>query len=324
MSTQVRHLKTLHIQILIATCLAAAMGLLTPSLAVSMSPLGHGFVALLRMMVSPVIFVTVVLGLSRAGKLRSVSRIGLKALLYFEAMSTVGLLLGFAAVSLLRPGEGLHATGGAVADSGGQAIGGAPQPTLTAFLLEIIPRTPVNAFARGDILPVLLVSVLTGAAVNLAGRQVSGLVELLRQAELVVFRMLGLVMRLAPIGVFGALASAIGASSGHMLAALGEVLALFYCAASAFVLVVLGGVTWASGLPLVRVLRLVREELLLVFAAASVEVVLPRLIARLEQAGVDSAVAGLVLPAGYSLNRTARRSTWRSVSASSPRPRTRT
>ena len=297
-----RLLSQLYIQVLIAIALAIVVGVAAPHLAVAMKPLGDGFIALLRMMLAPIIFTTVVLGLAHVGDLGRLGRMGLKALVYFEVVSTIGLLLGFVLVNVVQPGAGLHATNLAVNEGVSRASAAAAQFTAVGFFLSIIPNTLVDAFARGEILQVLFVSVLTGAALVVSRGRADGIVALVEQAQTLLFRILGFIMRLAPIGAFGALAAAIGANGAGTLVYLAWLVALYYAAVVIFVVVVLGGITSALGLSLVTILRFIKEELLLVFGTASGEVALPRLLEKMKQAGVDEAVVGFVLPAGYSFN----------------------
>ncbi len=297
-----RYLKQLYIQVLIAIGLAIIVGIAAPDFAVATKPLGDAFIALLRMMLAPIIFTTVVLGLSHVGDLGKLGRMGLKALLYFEVVSTIGLLLGFVMVNLVQPGVGLHATNLAVNAGVTQASVAASHFTAVSFFLSIIPNTLVDAFAKGEILQVLFVSVLTGAALVVSRGKADGVVSLVEQAQTLLFRILGFIMRLAPIGAFGALASAIGSNGAGTLVYLAWLVALYYGTVLLFVVFVLGGICKAIGVSLTKILRLIREELLLVLGTASGEVALPRLLVKMKQAGVDEAVVGFVLPAGYSFN----------------------
>ncbi|GAC1344815.1 MAG: dicarboxylate/amino acid:cation symporter [Acetobacteraceae bacterium] len=295
-------LPQLWVQVLIAILLAIVLGLAAPQTAAAMKPLGDAFIALLRMMLAPIIFTTIVLGLAHVSDLGRLGRMGAKALLYFEVVSTIGLLFGFVAVNLVQPGVGLHATQLAVTEGVTRASATAHGFTAVSFFLSIIPTTLVDAFARGEILQVLLVSILTGAAVILCRGQVDGIVGLVQQGQTLLFRILTFIMRLAPIGAFGALAAAIGTNGAGTLVYLAWLVGLYYATVLLFVFVVLGGICMAMGLSLMKILRLIKEELLLVFGTASGEVALPRLLLKLKQAGVDEAVVGFVLPAGYSFN----------------------
>ncbi len=292
----------LWVQVLIAIALAILLGVIDPALAADMKPLGDGFIALLRMMLAPIIFTTVVLGLAHVSDIGRLGRLGWKSLLYFEAVSTIGLLLGFVLVNVVQPGAGLHATHLQASEGVTRAAAAGGGFTAVKFLLSIIPATLVDAFAKGEILQVLFVSVLTGAAIILCRGHVDGVVSLVQQGQTLLFRILNLIMRLAPIGAFGALAAAIGTNGAGTLQYLAWLVGLYYASVLIFIVVVLGGICAVMRLPLGKIIRLIKEDLLLVFGTASGEVALPRLLAKLTQAGVDEAVVGFVLPAGYSFN----------------------
>lgn len=295
-------LRPLWVQVLIGIALAIVLGIADPALAAEMKPLGDGFIALLRMMLAPIIFTTVVLGLAHVADIGTLGRLGWKSLLYFEVVSTIGLLLGFVLVNVVEPGVGLHATNLVVSEGVSRATAAGSGFTAVKFFLSIIPSTLVDAFAKGEILQVLLVSVLTGAAVILCRGKVDGVVALVQQGQTLLFRILGFIMRLAPLGAFGALAAAIGTNGAGTLKYLAWLVGLYYASVLIFVFVILGIICAMAGLPLLKILRLIKEELLLVFGTASGEVALPRLLSKLQRAGVDEAVVGFVLPAGYSFN----------------------
>jgi aerobic C4-dicarboxylate transport protein len=255
------------------------------------------------MLLAPIIFCSVVLGLTHVKDMGQLGRLSAKALLYFEVMSTVGMLLGFIAVNVVRPGVGLHATNLALGSNVTSITTAASHFTAVGFFLSIIPDTLVGAFAKGEILQVLFISILTGAALSVGGAgQDSTILKVIAEGQHVLFRILGYVMRLAPIGAFGALAAAIGAFGAATLLYLFKVVLLFWGTSLVFVLVVLAAVCALAGLSIFKLLRLIREELLLVLGTASGEVALPRLMLKLEQAGCDGAVVGFVLPGGYSFN----------------------
>ena len=298
-----RLLRQLYVQVLIALVLAVVVGVAAPDVAVALKPLGDAFIALLRMLLAPIIFCSVVLGLTHVKDMRQLGRLSVKALLYFEVMSTVGTLLGFVAVNVFRPGVGLHATNLALGSSVTSITAAASHFTAVGFFLSIIPNTLVGAFANGEILQVLFISILTGAALSVGGAgQDSTILKVIAEGQHVLFRILGYVMRLAPIGAFGALAAAIGAFGAATLLYLVKVVLLFWGTSLVFVLVVLTAVCALAGLSIFKLLGLIREELLLVLGTASGEVALPRLMLKLEQAGCDGAVVGFVLPGGYSFN----------------------
>lgn len=296
-------LRQLYIQVLIAIVLAIALGILAPDVAKLMKPLGDAFIALLKMMLAPIIFCSVVLGLTHVADMRQLGRLAMKALLYFEVITTVAMGLGFAAVNIFRPGDGLHARDLTITDQVAKIAHNAQDFTALHFIMSIIPDTLVGAFARGEILQVLFISLLVGAALSVGGvGRKSGLLNGIAEGQDILFRILGFIMRLAPIGAFGALAAAVGAFGAATLVYLAKVVVLYWATSLVFVIVVLGLVAAAFGLSIFRIIRLIREELMLVLGTASGEVVLPRLIGKLEKAGADSAVVGFVLPAGYSFN----------------------
>jgi len=300
---EMRMLRELYIQVLIAIGFAILLGVTAPGAAVHMKPLGDAFIALLRMLLAPIMFCTVVLGFTHVRDMSHLGRLAMKALLYFELMSTLAMVLGFIVVNITQPGLGLHATNFAV-DSGISKISTtASQFTAIGFFLNIIPNTLVDAFAKGDILQVLFISILVGAALSVGGgERNSTILRIVAEGQHVLFRVLSFIMRLAPIGAFGAMAATVGAFGTATLFYLAKLVLLYWVTSLFFVVVVLGLVTAVMGVSIFKVLRLIREELLLVLGTASGEVVLPRLLLKLQQAGCDEAVVGFVLPGGYSFN----------------------
>lgn len=296
-------LRQLYVQVLIGIALAILLGIVSPAVAVDMKPLGDAFIALLRMLLAPIIFCSVVLGLTHVRDMGQLGRLAFKALLYFEVMTTVAMALAFVVVNVVQPGVGLHAANLVMSESLTRATAAASQFTAVGFFLSIIPNTLVDAFAKGEILQVLLVSILTGAALSVGGAgQDSTILKVVAEGQHLLFRVLGFIMRLAPIGAFGAMAAAVGSFGVGTLYYLAKVVALYWATSLAFVLVVLGAVTALAGLSIFAILRLIREELLLVLGTASGEVALPRLMLKLEEAGCDGAIVGFVLPGGYSFN----------------------
>ena len=294
--------RQLYIQVLIAIVLAVLLGVAAPATAIEMKPLGDAFIALLRMMLGPIIFCSVVLGLAHVGDMRRLGRLAIKSLVYFEVMTTVGMAVGLIAVNLLHPGAGLHATNLAVDANVTRISDAASHFTAVGFFLSMIPLTLFDAFAKGEILQVLLVSVLVGAALSIGVKRESIILRGVEEAQTLLFRILGFIMRLAPIGAFGAMAAAVGAFGSATLLYLVQVVVLYWAASLVFVFVVLGLVCLFVGRSILQMLRLIREELLLVLGTASGEVALPRLMLKLEQAGCEGAIVGFVLPAGYSFN----------------------
>jgi len=297
-----RQLKKLHVQVLIALILAVVVGIFAPAAAVKMKPLGDAFIGLLRMLLAPIVFCTVVHGLSHAQDMRRLGRLGAKTLIYFEVVSTVGLFVGLLLVNVFEPGVGLHATHIASTAKVAQFAESAAHMTVTDFLLGLVPTTLVGAFAAGNILQVLLIAILAGIALNIAVGRESILLRGIGEGQRVLFTILGFIMRLAPLGAFGAMASAVGSYGGATILYLMKLVVLYWAGSVAFIVIVLGGILASCGVSIFSVLRMIREELLLVFGTASGEVAFPRLVQKLQQAGCDEMVVGFVLPAGYSFN----------------------
>ncbi len=280
-----------------------ALGIWRPHLGARMQPLGDGFIKAIRMLIAPIIFCTVVHGIARMSDLARVGRVAIKAIVYFEVLTTVALIIGLAAVNLLQPGKGMnvdlsHVDAAAVKPYLAQTQSRTP----VDFLLNIIPQTFVGAFAEGNVLQVLLISVLFGfalARLGERGRPVTAFIEIVSQA---LFRVVGIVMWAAPLGAFGAIAFTVGRFGAGSLVSLGKLLGGFYLTCLIFVFAVLGPVCRWCGFSLWKLIRYIREELLIVFATTSSETVLPRMISRMEDLGCEESVVGLVIPTGYSFN----------------------
>ena len=278
------------------------MGALWPTVGAELKPLGDAFIALIRMMIAPLIFCTVVTGIASIENMRSVGRIAGKALLYFEVLTTFALLLGLVVVKLIQPGAGMHV------DAGGLSTTGLP-PEATAhpqgfvdFVLAIIPESFLSALTGGEILPVLLVSVLFGFGLHAAGDAGTGILRGIDNLSKVMFVIIRWIMRAAPIGAFGSMAYTIGEFGVGSLAHLGLLVGSFWLAAALFVFVGLGLVMRINGLRLIPLLRYIREELMIVLGTSSSEPVLPRLMDKMQHLGASKPVVGLTLPAGYSFN----------------------
>lgn len=296
--------KSLYIQVLLAIMAGVLLGYFDPGLGARMEPLGKAFIALVKMVIGPVIFLTVVVGIAHMGDLKKVGRIGLKALIYFEILTTVALVIGLVVANLLKPGAGMGVDAatldaGAVAEyqHKAESAGG-----VVAFLQDIIPKTFVSAFTDGNLLQVLLVALLFGIALSRAGDVGRRVLHGLDEVGKVFFGVVHLIMRFAPIGAFGAMAFTVGKYGIGTLASLGWLLIGVYITCLLFVLLVLGAVARFSGFSLWKFLRYIRAELLLVLGTSSSESALPRLIERLEELGCDRSVVGLVVPTGYSFN----------------------
>ena len=301
MSTQPA--RSLYLWVLIAVVAGAALGCYAPSLGIAMKPLGDGFIKLIRMLVAPIVFTTVVLGIAQMKSLGQVGRVGLKALAYFEVLSTVALILGVIVANVLRPGAGFHADLSQLdASAASQYVSAAHEQSAVAFLLNVIPSTLPGALTSGELLQVLLVAVLTGFGAALTGESARPFVTLMESASAILFRVVSLVMWLAPIGAFGAMAFTLGKFGWHSLAPLARFMGVFYLTCIAFVVLVLGSVARISGFRIWALVRYLRTEILTVIGTSSSESALAPLMDRLERLGCRRSTVGLVVPTGYSFN----------------------
>jgi len=276
---------------------------MSPARAIAMKPLGDAFIRIITMIITLMIFCTVVTGIAGMRDLRKVGRVGGKALLYFEIVSTLGLVVGLIVGNVVKPGNGFNVNvatldAKAVTDYAGQARA----QTVTDFLMHIIPTTIVDAFAKGDILEVVLVSILFGFAMSAAGSYAKPLVEMLESLSKVVFRMVDIVMRFAPIGAFGAMAFTIGKYGLSSLGPLLKLIASFWTMSILFVIVVFGTIAWVAGFSLFKFLAHIKEEILLVLATSSSETAIPTLMEKLEGLGCSRSLVGLIVPTGYTFN----------------------
>jgi len=290
-------------QVLVATLVGVALGHFFPSAGTAMKPFGDAFIKLVRMIVGPIIFCTVVAGIAGAGGLKGLGRTGLVTLIYFEVVTTAALLIGLLVVNVVKPGAGMNVDPASLDTTTiTQYVSAGRAQTVTDTLLSIIPSSPVDAFARTDILQVLFFSVLFGVALSMLGDKGRPVTEGIDRLAQVLFRIVGIIMHIAPLGAFGAMAFTIGSFGVRTLAQLGALIASFWLTCVLFVVVVLGLVARFTGFSLWRFIRYIREELFVAFGTSSSETVLPSLMARLEAAGVDRSIVGLVVPAGYSFN----------------------
>ncbi|MCX6945707.1 MAG: C4-dicarboxylate transporter DctA [Opitutales bacterium] len=293
----------LYLQVLVAIGLGVAVGWLEPAWGASLKVLGDGFIQLIKMLIAPIIFATVVAGIGGLGNLRQVGRVGVKALVYFELVTTAALALGLVVARVFTPGAGLHAAAAALDGSAvAQYAGAAKALGAVDFLLHLIPRTFVGAFVEGDILQVLVVAVLFGLALAGLGEHGRPIVNGLNNLARVFFGMVTLVTRLAPLAAFGAMAFTVGKYGLSSLASLAGLLACVYLTCLLFIVLVLGGIARAGGFSLWKLLRHLREELLIVLGTSSSEAALPGLMRKLEAVGCAPPVVGIVVPAGYSFN----------------------
>jgi len=293
----------LYVQVLAAIALGVLVGSLWPQAAVALKPLGDGFIKLVKMIIAPVIFLTIVTGIAGLRDLGAVGRVAAKTFAYFLLFSTLALIVGLTVANVVQPGAGMHidpATldSGKIADYSTKAH----DQTIVGFLMNIIPTTLVSALAEGEILQVLLVAVLFGIALVLIGDRGQPLLRVLESATHAVFRLVAILMKAAPIGAFGAMAFTIGQYGIGALAGLAGLVLTFYFTSLLFVLLVLGAVAWLAGFSILRLIRYLKAELLLVLGTSSSEAALPSLIEKMERAGCRKSVVGLVVPTGYSFN----------------------
>ena len=293
----------LYFQVITGVLLGVITGWLYPELGEKLKPLGDGFIKLIKMLIAPIIFTTISVGIARMGDMRKVGRVGLKALIYFELVSSLALVIGLVVVNLIKPGAGIDAD---VSTLDANAVAGyaegAKALSAVDFLLNIIPDSAVAAFAKGEILQVLLFSVLFGWALGAQGEKGRTMTELLERFAATLFVMINMIMRLAPIGAFGAMAFTIGKYGADTLLSLGKLMLSVYVTCGLFVALVLGLIARLSGFSLWRLLRHISEEILLVLGTSSSESALPRLMEKLEAFGCSKTVVGLVVPTGYSFN----------------------
>lgn len=301
-----RFAKSLFGQVVIALVLGVLVGLLAPDFAVKLKPLGDAFIKLIKMIIPVLVFCVVVHGIAGAGDLRRVGRVGVKALIYFEVLTTLALMLGLALAYYFEPGVGMNVDPRAL-DASAMSAYASNAEKLTSggtvdFLMKLIPTTVVAAFATGDVLQVLLFAVLFGCALALLGERGAPVAGLIDTLSLVLFKIMGIIIRLAPLGVLGAIAFTVGKYGIGSLKQLGMLVVLFYVSVIFFVFVVLGLVMRISGFSLWKLLRYLREELAIVFATTSSDSVLPQIMAKLRRMGIRDSTVGLVIPTGYSFN----------------------
>jgi aerobic C4-dicarboxylate transport protein len=294
---------SLYVQVIVAIVIGILLGHFMPQTGEAMKPLGDGFIKLIKMIIAPIIFCTVVVGIAGMEDMKKVGKTGGFALLYFEIVSTIALLVGLAIVNLVQPGAGMNVDP-ATLDQKGIAAYTKPgqMQSTTDFLLNVIPSTVVDAFAKGEILQVLLFAVLFGFALHKFGGRGTLVFDWIEKTSHVLFAIVGYIMRVAPIGAFGAMAFTIGKYGVGSLVQLGKLMGTFYLTCLVFVLVVLGLIARLHGFSIIKFIRYIKEELLIVLGTSSSESVLPRMMAKLENLGVRKSTVGLVIPTGYSFN----------------------
>ena len=295
--------RSLYFQVLVAIVIGILLGQFYPSTGEAMKPLGDGFIKLIKMIIAPIIFCTVVLGIAGMEDMKKVGKTGGYALLYFEVVSSIALVIGLVIINFIGPGEGMNIDPSKL-DT--KSIAAYTKPgaltSTTDFILNIIPSTVVDAFAKGEILQVLLIAILFGFALHKFGGRGTLVFDFIERISHVLFAIVGYIMKVAPVGAFGAMAFTIGKFGIASLLSLGKLMATFYLTCFLFVFIVLGAIAWYHGFSIFKFVRYIKEELLIVLGTSSSESVLPRIIAKMENLGVGKPTVGLVIPAGYSFN----------------------
>lgn len=295
--------KSLYVQVLVAIAIGILLGHFYPETGVALKPLGDGFVKLIKMAIAPIIFCTVVSGIAGMQDMKAVGKTGGYALLYFEIVSTLALVIGLVVVNIAQPGVGMHVDPATLDTKGIAAFAAAgEQQSTVAFLLNVIPSTIVGAFASGDILQVLFFSVIFAFALQRMGDYGKPVLEFIDRIAQVMFGIINMIMKVAPIGAFGAMAFTIGQYGVGSLVQLGQLMLCFYITCVFFILVVLGGIARAHGFSILKFIKYIREELLIVLGTSSSESALPRMLNKMEKLGANKSVVGLVIPTGYSFN----------------------
>ena len=295
--------QSLYLQVITAIVIGVLLGHFWPETGAAMKPLGDGFIKLIKMIIAPIIFCTVVVGIAGMEDMKKVGKTGGLALLYFEIVSTLALIVGLVIINLVQPGAGMNIDVKTLDTKGIAAYTGPGKMTSTTdFLLNVIPGTVVDAFAKGEILQVLLVAVMFGFALHKFGGRGTLVFDFIEKFSHVLFVIVGYIMKVAPIGAFGAMAFTIGKYGVASLLQLGQLMATFYATCLFFVFVVLGGIAKAHGFSIWKFIKYIKEELLIVLGTSSSETVLPRMMAKLENLGAKKSVVGLVVPTGYSFN----------------------
>jgi len=295
--------KSLYVQVLIAIALGVALGHFYPSAGADMKPLGDAFIKLIKMIIAPIIFCTIVVGIAGMEDMKKVGKTGGYAVLYFEVVSTIALVIGLIVVNVWAPGSGMNVDPASLDTKGlDKYVGPGKMQSTTDFLINIIPTSVVDAFAKGDMLQVLFFSILFGYAMHAFGERGKPVFELIEKLSHVLFGIVGVIMKVAPIGAFGAMAYTIGKHGVGSLVQLANLMGAFYLTCVIFVVVVLGSIAKFHGFSIFKLIKYIKEELFLVLGTSSSESALPRLMAKMENAGAQKSVVGLVVPTGYSFN----------------------
>ena len=295
--------KSLYFQVLVAIAIGVGLGHFYPETGAAMKPFGDAFIKLIKMIIAPIIFCTIVVGIAGMEDMKKVGKTGGYAVLYFEVVSTIALIIGLIVVNVWAPGSGMNVDPSTLDTKGiDKYVGPGKMQSTTDFLINIIPTSVVDAFAKGDMLQVLFFSVLFGYSMNAFGERGKPVFELIEKLSHVLFGIVGVIMKVAPIGAFGAMAYTIGKHGLGSLAQLANLMAAFYVTCIIFIFGVLGTIARLHGFSIVKLIKYIKEELFLVLGTSSSESALPRLMAKMENAGAQKSVVGLVVPTGYSFN----------------------
>ncbi|MFY8090448.1 MAG: dicarboxylate/amino acid:cation symporter [Chitinophagaceae bacterium] len=295
--------KTLYGQVILAILIGILIGLYFPSFAVKLKPLGDGFIKLVKMLIAPIIFCTIVTGISGMKDAKKVGRVGVKAILYFEVVTTLALIIGLLVINILKPGVGMNINAATLDNTSVEGyITKGKSSNMVDFILHIIPDNIIQAFANGELLPILLFSILLGFALSKLGDKALPLVKGIQSFESALFGVLKIIMKVAPLGALGAMGFTIGKFGVDSLLQLGQLMFAFYITCILFIVFVLGGVLKAIGFNIFKLLRFIKEELLIVLGTSSSEAAMPGLISKLQKVGCSEPVVGLVVPTGYSFN----------------------
>ena len=295
--------KILYVQVLFAIAAGILLGHFYPTAGVAMKPLGDGFIKLIKMIIAPIIFCTVVLGIAGMDDMKKVGRVGGKTMLYFEIVSTFALFIGLLIVNLVKPGAGMNIDASSLDASAISTYASKAQAQTTPdFMMNIIPTSVIDAFAKGDILQVLLFSIIFGSALAYLGERVKPTVTIIENLSLALFRVVAMIMKLAPVGAFGAISFTIGKYGLESLLPLAKLMGSFYLTCFLFIFVILGSIAKMTGFSIIKFIAYIKEELLIVLGTSSSETVLPHIMHKLEKLGCSKSVVGLVIPTGYSFN----------------------
>lgn len=295
--------KNLYLQVLAAIAIGVLLGHFFPDIGTTMKPLGDGFIKLIKMIIAPIIFCTVVVGIAGMEDMKKVGKTGAYALLYFEVISTVALVVGLIIINVVQPGASMHVDPHSLdTNSISSYVGPGKMQTTVEFLLNIIPTSVVDAFAKGDMLQVLLFSMLFGFALHSFGGRGTLVFDFIEKFSHVLFNIVGIIMKVAPLGAFGAMAFTIGKYGVGSLASLGKLMGTFYLTCLVFIFVILGTIAKLHGFNIWKFIKYIKEELFIVLGTSSSEAALPRMMMKLENLGATKSVVGLVIPTGYSFN----------------------